>query len=386
MSVQRKGKLYYPVIYDKKTKRHIWLDGFTRKKDAEREERRIRELQDRDKIVLGKTETFQSVFSEWKELVAPEQYASRKSVETAIGNINNKCIPVFGEMDIARITTQDIQRLFHKMKNARTGGQLSDATKKKVMGSLNSIFNSAIAWGYIIDNPCEKVKLKSPKSPPMTVWNGDDISYFFNLEIVKQSEFYLPLLILATTGMRRGEVCALRWKDFEADRLKLNNSMDAYGELTDMKTDGSHRPIVLMDITKNAIINQKEKQRRIAKMLPGSSHIGIIVRQDDFICTDNFNEVIRPDRLSRNFKYLIKQNNKTNARQLKQIKLKELRHSFATFALANGENIKIISEILGHSRTSTTYDFYMGAMQTLQKETVSRIENKLINDKKHQVG
>lgn len=380
MSIQKKNGLYYPVIYDRKQKKPVWFTGFKKKKDAEREERRIRELQDRDKIILCNAETFNSVFEEWKELVAPEVYTSRKSLETAVGNIKNRCVPEFGECTIDKISTQDIQKFFHRMKNMRTGTPLSDATKKKLMGSLNSIFNSAISWGYLIDNPCQGVKLKSPKSPPMSIWSGEDIFYFFNLKNVKESEFYLPLLILATTGMRRGEVCGLRWKNFDNECLNLTEGMDVYGDATDMKTDGSHRSIVLMDITKKAIEKQKIRQHQIALMLGDSSPILKTTKPWDYICTDDFNQVIRPDRLSRNFKKLINQNNKETNHPLEVIKLKELRHSFASFALANGENIKIISEILGHSRTSTTYDFYIGAMQTLQRDTVSRIEDRMLKN------
>lgn len=378
MSVQKSHGLWFPVLYDPKSKKHIWYEGFEKKGDALKEERRLRHLQDENKLIMGNTETFQSVFDEWKELIAPELYTSQASRETSTNNIVNHVLPVIGGYLIDKIDKQTLQKLFHRMKKPN-GDPLSDATKKKVKGTLNSIFNSAIDWGYIIENPCSSVKIKTPKKTEISIWSGEDISYFFNLDFVKNSCYYLPLLILATTGMRRGEVCALQWKNYTSGTLRLTHSMDVYGHLTDMKTDSSHRTIVLMSITDAAICNQQKHQIKIAEMIGDTSPISRIIKPWDYICTNEFNDYIRPNSLTLNFRKLIKKNNKENTRQLNVIKLKELRHSFASFALANGENIKIISEILGHSRTSTTHNFYIGVMETLQAPTMTRLEEKMLN-------
>jgi integrase len=104
----------------------------------------------------------------------------------------------------------------HEMKlkkRSKMDKSLSDATKRKIIGVTNSIFHSAIEWGYLSSNPCNNIKLKSPQQTELEFWNNEQLNYFLDLNY--GTKYYLPFLVLATTGMRRGEVCAMKWKNFD---------------------------------------------------------------------------------------------------------------------------------------------------------------------------
>lgn len=382
--VQKKsnGK-YYPVIYDKETKRHKWGKGFKTVTEAETELRKLLNDYDRGKIRYGKNETFESVYNDWLDMVAPELYKSVQQMKTTQGYIRKHVMPVFKDIEIDQIDAKAIQRMFYKLKvdkwvndpkNERkkicVKQPASPATKRKIIAPLNSIFKSAKSWGLIDSNPCDDIQLQSPEIQKKEVWNSSDIAYFFSLPDVMDSVYYLPFLILATTGMRRSEVCGLTWSDYHDTYVILTQGKDVYGNETDMKSAGSHRRIDLMELTTTAIEHQKERQKHIGQTIVTAPNIC------KYIVTDKYNKPINPKLITDNFKSMIIRNNKNNTRQLPIIPLKNLRHSFATMMIYEEEiNIKIVSEVLGHARTSTTQNFYQASAMSMHGAAVSKLEN-----------
>lgn len=384
-SVQQKkstGK-WYPVIYDKETKKHKWGKGYTSKRVAETELRKLLNAYDDGKIKYGKNETFESVYNDWIEMIAPELYKSVTQMICIKSYMKKHVVPMFGDTEIDRIETKDLQRFFYKLKvdkwiddKDNPGKKIvikqpaSAATKKKIYSPLNSIFKSAKKWGLIDVNPCDDVELKSPALLQKDTWTSEDIFYFFSLENVLQSDYYLPFLILATTGMRRSEACGLKWSDFHETYVLLNQGLDQYGNETDLKTNGSHRRIDLMGLTISAINEQKKKQQLIGQNIVTAPNIC------KYIITDSFNKPINPSVISKNFRKMIIKNNKDNERKLPQIPLKNLRHSFATMLIyEESVNIKVVSEVLGHARTSTTQNFYQASAVSMHSTAVNNLEN-----------
>lgn len=374
---------WYPVIYDKETKKHKWGKGFTSVREAEAELRKLLNAYDDGKIKYGKNEAFESVYNDWLEMVAPEIYKSEQQFRTTKCNMKKHILPTLGKVEIDKIETKDIQRLFYKIKVDKwiddpkkigkkicVKQQPSAATKKKIYAPINSIFKSAEKWGLIDNNPCNDIELKSPAIQQKDTWSSDDIAYFFSIREVIESVYYLPFLILATTGMRRSEVSGLKWSDYHGSYLLLNTGVDIFGNETDLKTAGSHRRIDLMELVTLAINEQKEKQNKIGQSIEVAPNIC------KYIITDNMNKPINPNLITKHFRNIIIKNNRNNIRQLKQIPLKNLRHSFATMMIYEEDvNIKIVSEVLGHARTSTTQNFYQASAVSMHSAAVSSLEN-----------
>lgn len=241
-------------------KKYKWGTGFIAKKDADKDLRKMLSAYDNDEIVFGISESFKDVYEQRKKLIAPELYKSRQTFVSNTGYINNHILPLLGHIRSDKITTQHIQRLFFQMHKA-DDSQLSAATKKKILGILNSIFSNAKKWGLVSSNPCADIELKAPRQEEIEVWNLEQLYYFLNLDFVEESKYYLPFLILATTGMRRGEVYGLRWNDYDGVSLTLRRSMDIFNKETEMKTKGSHRRIDLMSNIISAIENKKKRWR-----------------------------------------------------------------------------------------------------------------------------
>ena len=374
---------YYPVIYDKETKRHKWGTGFLSKREAEAELRKLLNEYDSGKIRYGKNETFESVYNEWLDMVAPELYKSTHQLATTKGYIRKHVLPVFKDTEIDQIDTKAIQRLFYKLKvdkwiddpknqskKKSIKQPASSATKRKIYAPLNAIFKSAKSWGLIDFNPCVDIELKTPEIQQKQVWSSDDIAYFFSLPETQNDYCYLAYLILATTGMSRSEVCGLSWSDYHNSYVLINQGMDVYKSETDLKNGHRHRRIDLMSITSKAIDNHKDEQGRIGKKLVCAPNIC------RYIITNNFNNPINPKVITDRFRKLVRKINNTYDRQLPFMPLKNLRHSFATMMIyEEEENIKIVSEVLGHARTSTTQNFYQASAMSMHGAAVTKLEN-----------
>lgn len=387
-SITRKKSngLYYCVIYlgcDSLTgkKKYKWGHGHKQRKDAESELRQLLNAYDNgDEAVLfiGHKEyaTFSEVFQKWKEIVRNEGlYESGTSYDTCIGNIQKHVIPQLGDARIDKIELKHIRQLFASMEK-KDGSPLSNATKIKILGTLRHVFEYAIESGWCKDNPCEGVKIKSPDTPPKTIWTPDEINYF--LEWVKKNReyhYYLAFLILATTAGRRGEITGIRYQDLMEDDLFITRSVKTNGEIKDTKTGSSgRRTVKLFEEAEQAIEYQKKRQREIMDFYGDISGIQDDIKPWDRIITDKFNNPVRPQYLSREFKKCIDLINKEGKYYLPPMPMKNLRHSFATIGLQNGVNVPDMQHQLGHSRASTTQNSYNQYAETMQQANRDKME------------
>ena len=103
------------------------------------------------------------------------------------------------------------------------------------------------------------------------------------------------------------------------------------------------------------------------------------VQRPEYVLTNDMNEPLKADAISKNFKKLCRQVNAAGA-DLPDIPLKNLRHTFASFMIYDDVNIRVVADALGHSRTSTTQNFYQGmAKKSMHRGEVLKIGEKLFS-------
>jgi integrase len=378
---------YYPILYlgkDELTGRKIrkWGSGHIKEKDAETELRKLLNDYDNDDIETGKV-TFQYVYDIWSETVAPEQYRSDKNLDTAKSYAEVHILPIWGKKNLSSIEPQQLQKFFVDLCTGKTKTlkkqeqiKLAPQTKKKILSIMRSVFNLAVEYHFLKKSPAKNIVIKDGGGKEFQTWKAAELTYFLNLEEVKESPYYNPIILGLTSGMRRGEICGLQWKDYNGTSLFVRRAMDTNGSFTKMKTKSSHRRIELMDETIAALETQKEKQKAWSKI------DGYI--KSDFICTREDGSIIRPIPVSVNFKKLTTLNNdrakeKENKErekpyiELPVIRFHDLRHTFATISLENDINTKIVSEILGHTDTRTTQMIYQSVTPTMQRSAVKQL-------------
>ena len=164
----------------------------------------------------------------------------------------------------------------------------------------------------------------------------------------------LPFALGLYTGMRRGELCGLKWDciDFEKNtiRVKLNRlNVGADVVVKQPKTESSERTINMVPELKSVLLQEKEIQRQNEKLLQSEYHTEGYV-----ICFNNGKEV-RPNYLSEMFKAWF---DRPENKDLHSITPHELRHSFVALAIAAGVPLYEISQALGHGDIGITSRIY----------------------------
>ena len=171
--------------------------------------------------------------------------------------IKNHIKPYLGDKPIAFVTTADIQKMYNRLKkNGRMrlhpiyGNKLADSGIRRIHMMLHEAMDAAVKERLIIKNPTNGTTIPKNNYPPKQILTEAQLDRF--LSVIKQDErwydfFYTEL----TTGMRRGEICGLKWSDFDeqSGRLKIARTIHKKkgGGLTwgDTKTETGMRTIIL---------------------------------------------------------------------------------------------------------------------------------------------
>lgn len=200
------------------------------------------------------------------------------------------------------------------------------------------------------------------KGPEMRVWSPDALARF--LASIEGNRNEVLFRLMAMTGIRRGEVVALRWSDVElaGHRLTVNQAatvIDGEEVVAVPKTRRSRRVIDLDPETVAMLQRHRARQREQFLML------GVSATASDRVFTNELGEPLRPNSVGQAFRRLV------DAAALPVIRLHDLRHTHATHLVMAGVNVKVVSERLGHSSVSFTLDTYGHVMPGQQAEAAA---------------
>lgn len=274
-----------------------------------------------------------------------------------LSRINYHIIPKLGNLKLTDITNITLQNFYNSLVNEN---KLAPASAKKIIEILNNCFKYAKKNKLIYNIPTdiEKIKLEKPK---IDYWDKDTVDFFLNE--IKDTYLYTPVLISLLTGLRVGELCGLRWcdVDFDNDFITVNNQViqDKINKqllLSNiLKTSTSHRRISIPQVLISHL-----KQLRDADIDPITG----------FIIKDRTNNMANPRNVSMEFTKKVSKH-----KNLIQISFHSLRHTHATLLIFNGENIKVVSDRLGHKDISVTLNTYTHVMEDMQKNTAKLLDS-----------
>ena len=239
---------------------------------------------------------------------------------------------------------------------------LSASSVHKLYALLRQAIDHAIKWQICTINPCHAVTPPRREKYRGQVYNPDQLSLL--LDAVANTKVFLPIIIATTCGLRRGEICALRWCDVEMEKslLLVGNSLDWEDKkltLRPVKTTTSARVVKLPSIALEAL--KIEKRRQAEDKL----RAGGLYEDKSFCWAWDDGRPHDPDYLYKEFRKILESNN------LPRIRFHDLRHSHATALLLEGVSVKVISERLGHSSTTITQDIYSHVLPQMQEEAAN---------------
>ena len=189
------------------------------------------------------------------------------------------------------------------------------------------------------------------------------------LAAIRHTRVYWPVLIALSTGMRRGEVLALRWKNVELDRgvvrvvESLEQTRSGGLRFKAPKTDRA-RAVTLPTF---AVEDLRRRKREQAEELLA---LGIRLNGETLVCARADGEPHQPRSLTHEFTYLV-----ARISDLPRVRFHDLRHSHATQLLLAGVHPKVAQERLGHSTISTTLDLYSHVSATIQEDAAAQLDS-----------
>lgn len=264
------------------------------------------------------------------------------------GMIEHQIKPYLGEEKISAISTADIQKLYNWLReNGRVeehyekGNALSDSMVRGVHMMLHQALDAAVREHLIPRNPTEGTVIPKANYAPKQILSEGQLDRF--LEALKQDpQWYDFFYTELTTGMRLGEICGLKWQDFEerTGRLHIHRSVSRRQgggvRVGETKTESGAR-IILLPPSTAALLKQRKKHSY----------------SDWIFHNPTMPELpLSPSTAYDHLKVLLRR------AELPPMRFHDLRHTFATHALTSGVDAKTLSGILGHTNTSFTLDTY----------------------------
>jgi integrase len=187
------------------------------------------------------------------------------------------------------------------------------------------------------------------------------------LDAVQHSHIYWPVLIALTTGARRGEVLALRWRNVELERgtVRIVESLEQTKTGLRFKSPKTERARAIT-LPSFAIEELRRLKREQAEALLA---LGVRQTEDTLVCARRDGEPLQPQSLTHEFPRFL-----ARLKGFPRVSFHDLRHSHATQLLLAGVHPKIAQERLGHSTISTTLDLYSHVTPTMQEDAASRLD------------
>jgi len=322
----------------------------------------------------AKDTTVGDLIHHWLDLASPEL-----SPTTARGYswiIKTYIMPVLSSVPLARLRPAQLDRFYARLRSqgGRDGQALSAATVRQVHAILRRALQQGVRWGWIASNPATMASPPRVSSPNLEPPDPSDVIRLLEAAEGTNPDFGCFLLLAATTGARRGELCGLRWTDvdLEAEALTISRSI----------VEASHNTLVEKGTKTNAC-------RRIAldtgtTVRLAAHHNRCAARAE--ACGVTLQESARvfsldadgerswaPNQVTKAFIRL------RNDVGLKAVRLHDLRHFAATRLLAAGVPVRTVSGRLGHANAATTLGVYAHFVEESDREAAAKLGSLLAN-------
>ena len=276
--------------------------------------------------------------------------------------------------EAAYITKETLASLLRRTAAAEAAGKptrpagLDRRTVNYIHTILHRAFKDAVRWGRLARNPADAADppKAGQKADGIHAWDAASLRQFLDSTRTSDDRFHALWVLLATSGMRRGEALGLRWSDLDLEKGRLRvvqtvsqvRSEISFGE---PKTAKGRRSIALDGAT-IAVLREHRKRMLEERLLvgPDFKNRGLVFHQPD-------GEWLHPDAVSDMFL------RRALSSGLPRITLHGLRHTWATLALEKGIHPRVVQERLGHSTIAITLGIYSHVSPTLHDEAAALV-------------
>jgi integrase len=343
--------------------------GKTRKEVADKLKVALHEQQ-QGTLVKSSSQTVAQFLADWLENVHRRRLRPR-TYERYDEVINLHVIPALGRYQLQKLTAQHVQAFYTK----KVDEGLASTTIHYYHSVLHNALSMAVKWGLVSKNVCDLVtppRKERYEIKPLTVEQAQTL-----LAAARGHKWEALFTLALATGMRRGELIALKWQDinFKTGTLqvvrvltrvptKMPNREHVYIE-AEPKTQKSRRSVIIAPFALEALKEHRVRQLE-AKLKAGASW-----EEHDYVYCTLHGTHLGPNHVVEEFKLLLKR------AELPDIRFHDLRHSAATLLLSIGIHPKVVQELLGHTQINITMDVYSHVLPGMQKDAMSKLDEAL---------
>ena len=318
---------------------------FDTKRDATRAFNEHKVKMDKGTQIMPSEYTFAQWLDYWyKDIILPQ--IEETTAYGYRGMIENYLKPQLGEIRLQKLTARDIQQYYTWLMGEK---ELSPNTVIKHHNLLTNTLNAAERQEYITKNPMRAVSPPKKRQREAKFYTPEQLGILLDKAVGTRLE--LPVFICAYLGLRRGELCGLRWSDVDLEHqtITIENTRTQAGKKEiekGTKTASSTRTLYLPDTLCDMLKAAREHQQACRAEYKNAYD------DNDYVVVMEDGRPFRPNYLSELFGKFLADND------LPKIVLHELRHTFASLSNQAGIPAYNIGKALGHSTPATTQKIY----------------------------
>ena len=278
--------------------------------------------------------------------------------------VKNYVKPYLGNKQLAFLTTADVQKFYNTVKREGRihphpihGKQLADSMVRKIHMMLHEAMEAALRERLIAKNPTNGTAIPKNNYAEKQILDDRQLEIFMET-IRTEPDWYDFFYTELMTGMRRGEICGLKWSDFDSDSgiLKIRRSVSQMKggglRIGQTKTDTGERTIILPPSV-TSLLTERKKNALTEWIFPN------LYKPE---------EPMNPASAYNKLKVILRH------AELPMLRFHDLRHTFSTHALANGVDAKTLSAMIGHISAETTLNIYSHITDNMRRQAAVRID------------
>jgi integrase len=370
---KKRGQNEGSIFFDKSRNRYVALvsgDNGKRKKitgikksDVQKQLSEMLRENQNGMLHVGPSQTVKAYLSYWLENVAEEQVRPR-TFDRYKCLMERHVIHYLGTKRLEKLSAQDLQALYKRLgQGTEERKALHPRTVGHVHRCLHKAVEDAMRMGLVPRNVCDLVSPPKVPKPTRQFFTQEEARAF--LSAVEGHRFEGLFKIALFTGMRQGELLALRWSDIRLNERVIYVRRSVYRRrkhgwvFSDPKSANSTRKI---DVDESAI---KALRHHRARQLQERLLKGDRWEDNDLVFPNTLGRPVRADNFLKDWFYPLLEKS-----GLPKIRFHDLRHSCASLLLELGVQPKVVQELLGHSSIAITMDIYSHVMPNIQKDAL----------------
>ena len=352
----------YTVGYDENGK--VKMKNVLGKTQAEVKEKLKEKIEEAKVLDVSKSESY--TVAEWAALwfeVYAKPNIRERTADYYNRYITKHIVPCLGDIKLNKLTGRQIQKMYNdlldhgreRVSQKEKNPGLSGTYVHGVHVMLHNCLNRAVKERLLVRNPADDVIVPKIDKKEMKILPPEQVKAYLK---AASARGILPLFYLElTSGLRKGEIAALLWSDLDVENCTLSvtkqlmSSRDGELKITQPKTATSVRLISLPQETVELLKEEHSKHPLNIYMFPSPRTGGMY----------------HPDSIVKLHEKIL------NDAGIEHLRFHDLRHSFATYALLSGADVKTLSCMLGHYSAGFTLNTYCHATRDMQADAARKI-------------